>query len=338
MINIFGNTRNIFVIEDKYIEPAKKYIGDSKLLYRLDWDDRTSELILQTELLEYRDLLFLHTIGIDVVVFIGIYRNLPQVLNYFEENKYLAKPNMTMKEYNSISTCEIGQECARYEEALKYLAGLNIIGKDQKNFTEIRYSTILYKYGTSFIKYICDIPNYVSILYGEETMLLASDWIDMTEPQKDFIKEFYKQPSRETKIQYLQDNLLSAIGGPDIYYQFLPEWYKINLHVFGLRKPDGGETRREDIEWKMADKTLDYEEQVKEERMKEELKNQIYETFNLRFTYTGDQIKETMEDIYKSLSIPPTNNGKSGKLGDIEKYFEIKKVRGGYRLVTRKLK
>lgn len=337
MINIFGNTGNIFVIGDKYIEPAKKYIGDSKLLYRLGWDDRESKLMLGVDLLEYRDLLFLHTIDTDLYLFIGIYRNLPQVLSYFEENKYLTKPKMTMKEYNSISSYEIGRECAKYEEALKYLAGLNIIGGDQKNFTGIRYSEILHDYGPSFINYICDIPNYVSILYGEETMLLASDWIDMTEPQKDFIKEFYKQPSRETKIQYLRDNLLSAIGGPDIYYQFLPEWYKINLHVFGLRKPDGGETRWEDIEWKMADKTLDYEEQVKEERIKEELKDQIYETFNLRFTYTGDQIKEMMEDIYKSLSISSANNGKSGKLGNIEKYFEIKKVRGGYRLITRKL-
>lgn len=331
MFNVFRIEDRILIVRDDilYTDRYKKYIKvkDIELLFRLDWEAYIPGI--KRELREYEDLRYIGELPEeDRLMFEGIYRNLPQVIQFFNDNKFKIKPDFETYRNSRLTESEKQETLMKYWLALDELKKLGVV-KDQ-NYTTLKNLDWKAK---DVIKYLPDIPNYVSILFGEREMNLATDWIDLEWNQKNLIKDFYSQPTRESKLEFMREKILKS-GEPETYYEFLPEWFKVNVHVFGLEKIRESE-RGEEIEWNKKE-TLNHEEQTKEKEKEEIVKKEIYARIPLGVTMTGDNIKFILSDIYEAYSYQPNKNYPS-KLGNLGEYFEIKKVRGGYKFITRKI-
>ena len=286
---------------------------------------------IKRELREYEDLVYIKELPeLDQLMFEGIYRNLPQVYQFFEDNKYKDKPEFETYRNSILTETEKIGELLKYWTALTELEKIGVVKK--QDYSKLKQLVDNKQYEQ--IKYTPDVSNYVSILFGEVEMNLATDWINLEAFQKLLINDFYNKPTRESKLEYMKETILTK-DDPETYYEFLPEWFKLNIHVFGLEKLDSNKERIEHIEWNKT-KPLNYEEEIKKKEIEEEVKKEIYARIPLGVTMTGDNIKLVVGDIYSTYSYKPKDTYTS-KLNSLREFFEIKKVRGGYKFITRKI-
>ena len=322
MINVIRIKERIFILTDDVLcsEKCQSEIIDknkTEILFRLNWEPYLSGI--KRELRQYADLLYINDGPIDEA-----YRDMKQVIQFFEDNRLKEKPEF--ETYRLVKLDEEGKirELKKYKETLGILKNFGLIDEKENVNLDIDKAT-------TYIIYNEDVFNYVSILFGEDIMNLATQWINLTKNQQELIREFYLKPSRESKLNFIREELMTDIEN---FYPFFPDWYKVNLYVFGNSNEKIENQRKDYIEWNSY-KTLNYKELEKDKENEELVKKEIYAKIPLGVTMSGDQIKNILDEIFKQYKLNPTCH--SSKLYNISDYFEMKKVRGGYKFITRKI-
>lgn len=291
----------IYAILDKTID--KIYFTDTP---------RKEEELDNTELLYTSDSKTLDTIKQDLRPWICLkvnsgvyYHNVPEIKDYMMDN-------ITVGRYTKIYPSEVKSELERFIKDYTLLTRVGCIESTKVSPTDI--DDLL-----KIITYDCDVYNLLSEVYGRENTDLVYSYKSLGVSEKTLLQDFIKQGTRDKKLQYLEKN----IGGlnPEVL-DFLPGWYRISLKTLGYR------TSRKDLEYKNQEALGG-----KEEPEHEKIRTKFFDIFKLGKTYTGQEVKEMIQDVYKSLGITRTP-----KISDLFEFFEVTSVsqKSSYRIDLKK--
>jgi hypothetical protein len=127
--------------------------------------------------------------------------------------------------------------------------------------------------------------------------------------------------TRDKKSTYLRTSMIPK-NNPEVL-EFLPLWYRLDYKISYKKK------NNIDLEFKNQESLGDSND------LNMLLEEKIYDEFLLDKTYTGQEIKNKIQDIYTELGIKQT-----AKITDLQNYFEITKVNinneSSYRIDFRK--
>jgi hypothetical protein len=185
------------------------------------------------------------------------------------------------------------------------LGCLNPVHREDQNIPELTYD--------------CDIYNYLSEVYGKESVEVVYSYRSLGRDEKNFLYEFTKQGTRDKKLSWVEKNIGTL---NQAVLDFLPGWYRLSLRMVGNK------INHEMLEYKNHE-LIGGNNEVGQKQ----LKDIFFDTFKLGETYTGQEIKEKIQTIYGELGIT-----KTPKISDLSEYFEITSVsiKSSYRIDLRK--
>lgn len=269
---------------------------------------RTEEELDYTELLYTSDIITLEDIQRDLRPWICLrstsrtyYHNVPEIKTYLESGN-------TAEFYTRVYPSEVKSEIERFVKDYEFLVSLGCLNSGPHITQPI-----------SELIYDCDIYNYLSEVYGKESVEVVYSYRSLGRDEKNFLLEFTKQGTRDKKLLWVEKNIGTL--NPDVL-DFLPGWYRLSLRTVGN---------------KINHETLEYRNHEpiggNSEVRQKQLKDIFFDTFKLGETYTGQEIKEKIQTIYGELGIT-----KTPKISDLSEYFEITSVsiKSSYRIDLRK--
>lgn len=269
---------------------------------------RTEEELDYTELLYTSDSITLEDIQRDLRPWICLrsttrtyYHNVPEIKTYLESGN-------TAEFYTRVYPSEVKSEIERFIRDYEFLVSLgclNLCPHITQPIPELIYD--------------CDIYNYLSEVYGKESVEVVYSYRSLGRDEKNFLLEFTKQGTRDKKLNWVEKNIGTL---NQAVLDFLPGWYRLSLRTVGN---------------KINHETLEYKNHEliggNNEVGQKQLKDIFFDTFKLGETYTGQEIKEKIQTIYGELGIT-----KTPKISDLSEYFDITSVsiKSSYRINLRK--
>lgn len=279
----------------------------NKAVYFAD-TPRTEEELDYTELLYTSDSITLEDIQRDLRPWICLrstsriyYHNVPEIKTYLESGN-------TAEFYTRVYPSEVKSEIERFIQDYEFLVSLGCLNSGP-HITQPIPELI----------YDCDIYNYLSEVYGKESVEVVYSYRSLGRDEKNFLLEFTKQGTRDKKLSWVEKNIGTL---NQAVLDFLPGWYRLSLRTIGN---------------KINHETLEYKNHEliggNNEVRQKQLKDIFFDTFKLGETYTGQEIKEKIQTIYGELGIT-----KTPKISDLTEYFEITSVsiKSSYRIDLRK--
>lgn len=279
----------------------------NKAIYFTD-TPRTEEDLDFTELLYTSDLITLEDIQRDLRPWICLrstsrtyYHNVPEIKTYLESGN-------TAEFYTRVYPSEVKSEIEKFVKDYEFLISLGCLNSDS-HITQPIPELI----------YDCDIYNYLSEVYGKESVEVVYSYRSLGRDEKNFLLEFTKQGTKDKKLCWLEKNIGTL---NQAVLDFLPGWYRLSLRTVGNK------INHETLEYKNHE-TIGGNSEVGQKQ----LKDIFFDTFKLGETYTGQEIKEKIQKIYGELGIT-----KTPKISDLTEYFEITNVsiKSSYRIDLRK--
>lgn len=269
---------------------------------------RTEEELDYTELLYTSDSITLEDIQRDLRPWICLrsttrtyYHNVPEIKTYLESGN-------TAEFYTRVYPSEVKSEIERFIRDYEFLVSLGCLNSCPHITQPI-----------SELIYDCDIYNYLSEVYGKESVEVVYSYRSLGRDEKNFLLEFTKQGTRDKKLSWVEKNIGTL---NQTVLDFLPGWYRLSLRMVGNK------INQETLEYKNHE-LIGGDNEVGQKQ----LKDIFFDTFKLGETYTGQEIKEKMQTIYGELGIT-----KTPKISDLSEYFEITSVsiKSSYRIDLRK--
>lgn len=286
----------IYAILDK--NNGTIYFSDTK---------RTEEELETTELLYTSDTLTLDDIKRDLRPWICLgsshYKNTPEIKEYL-------KSGNIHEFYTRIYPNEIKSELERFNKDYMFLYSLGCVSSAFKPYNIDDLSNLIYD---------CDIYNYLTELYGKTNVDTVYEYRSLGKDEKNFLEIFTQQGTKDKKLQWIEKNL-DNINQETL--NFLPEWYRLSLRTVGNKK------QINTLEYKNPN-AIGGNDEVDSKK----IKDMFFSTFKLGETYTGQEIKEKIQEIYITLGIT-----KTPKISDLVEFFEITNVsmKSSYRIDLRK--
>lgn len=229
------------------------------------------------------------------------YHNVPEIKTYLESGN-------TAEFYTRVYPSEVKSEIERFIRDYEFLVSLGCLNSGP-HITQPIHKLI----------YDCDIYNYLSEVYGKESVEVVYSYRSLGRDEKNFLLEFTKQGTRDKKLSWVEKNIGTL---NQAVLDFLPGWYRLSLRTVGN---------------KINSEILEYRNHEliggNNEVGQKQLKDIFFDTFKLGETYTGQEIKEKIQTIYSELGIT-----KTPKISDLSEYFEITSVsiKSSYRIDLRK--
>lgn len=279
----------------------------NKAIYFTD-APRTEEELDYTELLYTSDSITLEDIQRDLRPWICLrsttrtyYHNVPEIKTYLESGN-------TAEFYTRVYPSEVKSEIERFIQDYEFLVSLGCFNSGP-HITQPIPELI----------YDCDIYNYLSEVYGKESVEVVNSYRSLGRDEKNFLLEFTKQGTRDKKLSWVEKNIGTL---NQAVLDFLPGWYRLSLRIVGNK------INHEMLEYKNHE-LIGGNSEVGQKQ----LKDIFFDTFKLGETYTGQEIKEKIQKIYGELGIT-----KTPKISDLSEYFEITSVsiKSSYRIDLRK--
>lgn len=306
MIYIYKKENFIYIVDKprQVNKDSDNYTSDSELLYKKDnWELNNV----------YNDLRYYKVLWKSED---GWYKYCPEVLDYIS-NEYPPNNNTSL---SIIYKNDIYSIINEFQDTLKYLISIKILG-------EI-FQPIDLEYYINFIKYKCDVINILEDIYGPNIVRLIRNFQKLSESKKQFIKNFYKQETREKKMDYLMNNICRV--GPDNLQDYLPNLYNLSYRLFKLH-PKERTSFNEDCPEFINQSRLDGKSKIIDNQ-DYFVRQEIYKTFTLGEIWEGGKIKDELKKIYEKFNVQ-----KNSRVHDIFNYFDTSITRKGYRLNTRKM-
>ena len=290
-------------------------LDKSKGLVYFSDNERTEEELDFTELLYTSDLVSLSDIERDLRPWINLrsleriyYKNVPELKEYLDTRQ-------VHYSYNKISSQSIDKEIRYFLDDINFLDSLGCCNispePDEYELDEIK----------SNIKYDCDIYNYLEKRFGKDVVEIVFLYRSLDYDCKKFLDEFRNMGTRDKKSTYLRTSMIPK-NNPEVL-EFLPLWYRLDYKISYKKK------NIVNLEFKNQEPLGDSND------LNMLLEKKIYDEFLLDNTYTGQEIKNKIQNIYSELGIEQT-----AKITDLQNYFEITKVNinneSSYRLDFRK--
>ena len=180
------------------------------------------------------------------------------------------------------------------------------------------------------IKYDCDVINYLEDRFGKDLIELANRYKNLSAEKKNFLHNFSKFNTRDKKLEFINQEL-QKFGDYTNLLEFIPKWYRLSLKLFGTYD-ENTNIEEESLEFKNQTE-LGYKEDNTD--IESIIKNKMFSSFDLGKVYSGNIIKEKVQDIYDHCGLK-----KTAKINDIFKYFRVVKVNlnqeSSYRISTRR--
>lgn len=250
------------------------------------------------------------------------YKFCPEVLSYFEEKNYLTNSSQDI-EFIYIYEEDIVNFINTYINIIKFLNTLgfsfNIEEENSLLITERQN-----------IKYDCDVINYLEDRFGKDLIELANRYKNLSAEKKNFLHNFSKFNTRDKKLEFINQEL-QKFGDYTNLLEFIPKWYRLSLKLFGTYD-ENTNIEEESLEFKNQTE-LGYKEDNTD--IESIIKNKMFSSFDLGKVYSGNIIKEKVQDIYDHCGLK-----KTAKINDIFKYFRVVKVNlnqeSSYRISTRR--
>ncbi len=237
----------------------------------------------------------------------NLYKNVPEIKEYLETGKL----NIF---YTKINQSYALDEIKYFKKSWTFLHDtlecINQIPKPD-NLNDIINNII----------YDCDVYNYLENVYGPSTVDIVYAYKSLKYDEKEFLNDFSKINTRDKKYDFLEKNLQTL--DPEVI-EFLPLWYRLSCKISNGIKPQ----EKENLEYKNTRNLGNTDNNIQEK-----LKNKFIQTFKLGNTYTGQEIKNMVRNIYEDLGIK-----KTPKISDLQDYFVITSVSisSSYRIDLRK--
>ena len=246
------------------------------------------------------------------------YKLCPEVLSYFEEEGYLGNYSLDSK---FIYGEDIVDFINSYINVIKFF---NTIGFsiDLTNESDLLITE------RKNIKYDCDVINYLEDRFGKDIVEAVERYKNLSSEKKNFLHSFSKFNTRDKKLDFINQEL-QKFGDYTNLLEFIPKWYRLSLKLFGTF----------DDNTNIEEKSLEFKNQTeigkKNDDVDSLIKNKMFSSFDLGKVYSGNVIKEKVQDIYDNCGIK-----KTAKINDIFKYFRVVKVNlnqeSSYRISTRR--
>lgn len=217
---------------------------------------------------------------------------------------------------------DIQEVVSEVEECIEMLKKFEILDRT----TEFRIDL---EWLQSQVVYKCDILNFIYQTLPENVVDYVEKFLSLKKNEKDLVLEFYNKSSKQEKLEHLRNLVLVDI---DRVLPFIPQWYKVNLRLFGIDVQPGFDRFKfsESPEYK-DDERLDGNSVVLDNQ-DFYIRREVYKIFNIDEVWKGKDIKAKFGEIYEKLQTP-----KSSRVHDIFNYFETAITRNGYRLLSRKV-
>lgn len=217
---------------------------------------------------------------------------------------------------------DIQEVVSEVEECIEMLKKFEILDRT----TELKIDL---EWLQSRVVYKCDILNLIYQTLPENVVDYVEKFLSLKKNEKDLVLEFYNKSSKQEKLEHLRNLVLVDI---DRVLPFIPQWYKVNLRLFGIDVQPGFDRFKfsESPEYK-DDERLDGNSVVLDNQ-DFYIRREVYKIFNIDEVWKGKDIKAKFGEIYEKLQTP-----KSSRVHDIFNYFETAITRNGYRLLSRKV-
>lgn len=217
---------------------------------------------------------------------------------------------------------DIQEVVSEVEECIEMLKKFEILDSTTELSIDLEWlqSQVVYK---------CDILNLIYQTLPENVVDYVEKFLSLKKNEKDLVLEFYNKSSKQEKLEHLRNLVLVDI---DRVLPFIPQWYKVNLRLFGIDVQPGFDRFKfsESPEYK-DDERLDGNSVVLDNQ-DFYIRREVYKIFNIDEVWKGKDIKAKFGEIYEKLQTP-----KSSRVHDIFNYFETAITRNGYRLLSRKV-
>lgn len=217
---------------------------------------------------------------------------------------------------------DIQEVVSEVEECIEMLKKFEILDRTTELSIDLEWlqSKVVYK---------CDILNLIYQTLPENVVDYVEKFLSLKKNEKDLVLEFYNKSSKQEKLEHLRNLVLVDI---DRVLPFIPQWYKVNLRLFGIDVQPGFDRFKfsESPEYK-DDERLDGNSVVLDNQ-DFYIRREVYKIFNIDEVWKGKDIKAKFGEIYEKLQTP-----KSSRVHDIFNYFETAITRNGYRLLSRKV-
>lgn len=178
--------------------------------------------------------------------------------------------------------------------------------------------------------YNCDILNILEDYYGPEDLQKIQDYIDLETSDLELVRRFYREPTKEKKMNMIQSSLAS--GTINNISDFLPSWCKDSIKIFGSTREDGLKIPAFVMPEFKNNTPLGYTDQ---KEIRKEMIDEIYKEFELGSVLRGSEIRTRFREIYRKYGLNP-----KASLIDFMEFFVIRKAKSEYewyyRIVRRK--
>lgn len=178
--------------------------------------------------------------------------------------------------------------------------------------------------------YNCDILNILEDYYGPGDLQKIQDYIDLEASDLELVRRFYREPTKEKKMNVIQSSLAS--GTINNISDFLPSWCKDSIKIFGSTREDGLKMPAFVMPEFKNNTPLGYTDQ---KEIRKEMIDEIYKEFEIGSVLRGSEIRTRFREIYRKYGLNP-----KASLIDFMEFFVIRKAKSEYewyyRIVRRK--
>ena len=178
--------------------------------------------------------------------------------------------------------------------------------------------------------YNCDILNILEDYYGPGDLQKIQDYIDLEASDLELVRRFYREPTKEKKMNVIQSSLASSTINN--ISDFLPSWCKDSIKIFGSTRDDGLKMPAFVMPEFKNNTPLGYTDQ---KEIRKEMIDEIYKEFELGSVLRGSEIRTRFREIYRKYGLNP-----KASLIDFMEFFVIRKAKSEYewyyRIVRRK--